>query len=49
MEQKPLHLACGQAAKMSQTLGTLGVMSFPKFLGKKYSLIRRNKYGIEDR
>jgi len=28
---------------------TLGVMSFPKILGKKtYSLIRRNRYGIED-
>jgi hypothetical protein len=26
----------------------LGAMSFPKFLRKKYSLIRRNKYGIED-
>lgn len=27
---------------------TLGAMLFPKFLRKKYSLIRRNRYGIED-
>lgn len=34
--------------KTSHIRETLGSMSFPKFLGKKYSLIRRNKYGIED-
>ena len=29
-------------------VGMLGAMLFPKFLRKKYSLKRRNRYGIKD-
>jgi len=44
-------LSTPQGAEATSPIrGTLNAMSFPKYLKKKtYSIIRRNKYGIENR